>query len=101
MSVDTFISAVKDKRNEAIEIVLASMVDLGKNNEDLKAPLAALADTAYTAIDKAVAGTLDVVEEQYESLVIASAIDSEGEEVDVSLGITADLSTLFFEEISN
>ncbi|ARV77004.1 hypothetical protein PHABIO_373 [Pseudomonas phage Phabio] len=96
MSVDTFISAVKDKRNEARELyekeLVAAFDEGGKPDWH---------GIAARAIDHAVAGVLDVVEEQYESIVAGAALDSEGEEVDVSLTVMAELSTLYFEEISN
>lgn len=99
MSVDTFISAVKDKRNDALDVFEDKVRELGKDKTNDGADV--LKGAAVAALDYLAGGILDVVEEQYESLVIAIAIDSEGEEVDVSLGITADLSTLFFEEINN
>lgn len=99
MSVDTFISAVKDKRNDALDVFADKVRKLSKDDNNDGADV--LKGAAVAALDYLAGGILDVVEEQYESLVIAVAIDSEGEEVDVSLGITADLSVLFFEEISN
>lgn len=99
--LDNFVSAVKEKRNDSVNAVLTAMVELGKDNEDLKAPLAALADVAYDAIDKAVGGTLDVVEERYADLVTGTATDAEGEEVSVELSIVSELSTLYFEEVAS
>lgn len=94
--VDKFISAVKEKRTEALatfETLLVAAFDDGEKPNYNR--------IAATAIDQAISGTLDVVEEQYETLITATATDSEGEEVGVDMSCASDLSTLYMEEVNN
>lgn len=99
MSVDTFISAVKDKRNDALDVFEDKVRELSKDKTNDGADV--LKGAAVAALDHLAGGILDVVEEQFESIVAGAALDSEGEEVDVNLTVASDLSILFFEEINN
>lgn len=96
MSADAFIGAVKVKRDEAVEYFLS---------EDFHQALANGVEPPDVAIkkglDQLVGGVLDVVNERYEDIIEGSATDSEGEEVSVSLTCGFELSTLYFEEVSN
>lgn len=93
--VDNFVSAVKEKRNEAVEYFLS---------EDFMQAQAA-ADTPDTAIkvglDKLVGAILDVVEERYADLIEATATTDDGEPALVEMTITPELSTLYFEEVAS
>ena len=94
--VDNFISAVKEKRDEACaayEVALVAAFDDGGKPD--------WHSLAAKAIDQAIVGVLDLVEERYADLVTGTATDSEGEECSVELSITPDLSTLYFEEVSS
>lgn len=99
MSVDTFISAIKDKRNDALDVFTDKVRELNKDNTNDGADV--LKGAAVAALDYLAGGILDVVEEQFESIVSGAAVDAEFEEVDVNLTVANDLSTLYFEEISN
>lgn len=85
---DAFFIAVKEKRNEALAFF----------NERIEAnggifPVEELS----LGIDSLVSGVLDVVEEQYESIVTASTDD---EDTIIDLTIVSNLSTLFMEEVN-
>jgi hypothetical protein len=94
--VDNFVSAVKEKRNEAVEYFLS---------EDFHQAMANGVESPDVVVKKGVdllvGAVLDVVEERYADLVTGSASDSEGEEVSVELSITTGLSTLYFEEVAS
>lgn len=94
--VDNFVSAIKEKREEAANVLDAEWT---KALEDGGEP--DIRDIALKAIDSAIGGVLDVVEERYADLVTGSATDSEGEEVTVELSISTGLSTLYFEEVAS
>lgn len=88
---DAFFGAVKEKRDEVLTAISEQM-----ENEHGRYRF----DDAIRHIDQAISGVLDVVEEQYESLITATAVDSEGDDVSVELSITTDLSTLFMETVN-
>jgi len=88
MSVDNFIGAVKVKRDDAIEWFNKTIEDNGGIF-----PVEELA----TGIDTLVGGVLDVLEEQYTDIIAAETED--GTEAIVTCA--SDLSTLYFEEVSN
>ncbi|ABY63201.1 hypothetical protein ST201phi2-1p376 [Pseudomonas phage 201phi2-1] len=92
MSVDNFIGAVKVKRDEAVEHFLSEDFHQAMAN-GVEEPEAVV----RKGIDQLVGGILDVISEQYEDIVTAE--DSEGESVSVT--VASDLSTLYFEEVSN
>lgn len=95
MSVDNFIGAVKVKRNEAVEYFMS---------EDFNQAMANGIETPESVVqkglDQLVGAILDVVEERYEDIVelVDTAVD---DELITMLQITGDLSTLYFEEVSN
>lgn len=95
MSADSFIGSIKEKRTEALakyeELLVADFDSGGKPD---------FHGIARTVVDQVIGGVLDVVEEQYESIVTGTATDSEGEEVSVELFITSNLSTLYSEEVN-
>lgn len=88
MSVDTFISAVKTKRDEAIDYFNGKIEE---NNGTLPV------EELTLGIDSLISSVLDVAEENIGD--IASAVNDDGE--DVSIICVSDLSTLYFEEVSN
>lgn len=88
---DVFFAAVKEKRNEVLSTISERMQNQNGQYEY---------DDAIRDIDLVVSGVLDVVEEQFESLVNGIAVDSEGEDVSVELSITSNLSTLYMEEVN-
>lgn len=94
--VDNFVSAVKEKREEAAKVLDAEWAKALEVEDEPD-----LRGIALKAIDSAIGGVLDVVEERYTDLVTGTATDSEGEEVSVELSIVTDLSTLYFEEVSS
>lgn len=89
---DAFFGALKEKRDEAV----AKIEELTKD-EGVTCPT----DDILRIVDNTIAGVLDVVEEQYTSIVTATAVDSQGDECGVDLSILPDLSTLFFETVNN
>lgn len=86
--VDNFISSVKEKRTEAIEWFNKTTDDNGGIF-----PI----DQLSTGIDSLVGGILDAVEEHHAEFITAET--ESGEEVIISCA--SDLSTLYFEEVSN
>lgn len=98
--VDNFVSAVKEKRSEALEAFQEKVIDL-KNQDGADNGAEILKTAAAFALDQLAGGILDVIEERYADLVTGSATDSEGEEVSVELSITTGLSTLYFEEVAS
>lgn len=98
--VDNFVSAVKEKRAEALEAFQEKVIEL-KNLEGVDNGVEILKNSAAFALDKLAGGILDVIEERYTDLVTGTATDAEGEEVSVELSIVTDLSTLYFEEVSS
>lgn len=86
--VDNFIGAVKVKRDEILEEFSATLENQSGHLDQ---------DDAIRYVDKLIGGVLDVVEEQYGSIITAET-DS-GEEVLTTCA--SDLSTLYFEEVSN
>lgn len=88
---DVFFAAVKEKRNEVLSTISERMQNQNGQYEY---------DDAIRDIDLVVSGVLDVVEEQFESLVNGIAVDNEGEDVSVELSITSNLSTLYMEEVN-
>lgn len=92
MSVDAFIGAVKVKRDETLATISERLENEGGRYRF---------DDAIRDIDQLIGGVLDVVAERYEDIIEATASDSEGEEVQVTLGCSSELSTLYFEEVSN
>jgi hypothetical protein len=87
MSVDNFISAVKAKRDEHIAAV----------TERVTATIYYGYDDRMKDTDAIIGAVLDVVEEQYGDIITAAT--EEGDDVTVSCA--SDLSTLYFEEVSN
>lgn len=90
MSIDNFISAVKTKRDEAVEYFTSEEFTQMQASES---PAAA----AQKGIDQLVGGILDVLEERVGD--ITTAITEDGDTVEVTC--VSDLSTLYFEEVSN
>lgn len=88
---DAFFGAVKEKRDEVLAKISEQLENEGGHYRF---------DDAIRDIDSVISGVLDVVEEQYESLITATAVDSEGEDVSVELSITTELSTLFMETVN-
>lgn len=88
MSVDNFISAVKAKRDEHI----ASVTERITNENGHYDYEDRVKDT-----DAIIGAILDVVEEQYGDIITAENDDGE----DVTVSCSSDLSTLYFEEVSN
>lgn len=99
MSVDAFIGAVKVKRDEAFDAFRDKVRELGQDGTNDDADI--FNGAAKYALDQLAGGILDVVNERYEDIIEGSATDSEGDEVSVSLTCTSELSTLYFEEVSN
>lgn len=88
MSVDSFIGAVKVKRDEAITFF----------NEKMEANGGILpVEEIALGVDSLVSGVLDIVNDQYEEIITAEA-DDDG---NVIVSCASDLSTLYFEEVSN
>lgn len=98
--VDNFVSAIKEKRNEAVEAFQEKVLEL-KNQDGVDNGAEILKTAATFALDQLAGGILDVVEERYADLVTGSAQDAEGEEVSVELSITTGMSTLYFEEVAS
>lgn len=88
---DAFFGAVKEKRDECLKFI----TETTENNSGIT-PM----EDIIRAVDSVICGVLDVVEEQYETLVTATAEDSEGDLVSVELSITSELSTLFMEAVN-
>lgn len=91
--VDKFISAVKGKRDEALEVFTSEVFLQEQASGDPQAVIA-------KGLDQLVSNILDVVEEQYQDIVTGNATDGEGEEVSVDLVCATDLSTLYMEEVN-
>jgi hypothetical protein len=94
--VDNFVSAIKEKRNEAVDYFMSEDFHQAMAN-GVESP----EDVVKKGVDQLVGAVLDVVEERYTDLVTGSATDSEGEEVSVELSISTGLSTLYFEEVAS
>lgn len=95
---EAFIGAVKETRTEALE----HFVNSGAAGKAGDPGHDDLVGAAAAAIDKAIGGVLDNVEEHYQEIVTyeQSTVDDELEQV-VSLNIVSGLSGLYFDEISN
>lgn len=89
--VDKFIAAIKEKRDEHLAAVTERITDQNGHYDY---------DDRKKDTDLIISAVLDVVEEQYESIVTATAIDSEGEDIGVDMSISPNLSTLYMEEVN-
>lgn len=88
MSVDNFISAIKVKRDEAISFF----------NDKAEANGGVIpTEELVLGVDSLVGTVLDTIEEQYGDIITAATDDGE----DVAVTCASDLSTLYFEEVSN
>lgn len=91
MSVDNFISAVKAKRDEHIAAVTERITDQNGHYDY---------DDRVKDTDALIGAVLDVVEEQYNDFITAEVDGDEGDST-VIVSCASDLSTLYFEEVSN
>lgn len=90
--VDNFISSVKEKRNEAVEYFLSEDFHQGLAN-GVETPEVVI----QRGVDKLVGGILDVVEEHHGDFITAETDSGEP----ALITCASDLSTLYFEEVSN
>lgn len=88
MSVDSFIGAVKVKRDETLEKFSETLANQNGHLDQ---------DDAIRFVDQLVGGVLDIVNDQYEEIITAEA-DDDGNAI---VSCASDLSTLYFEEVSN
>lgn len=94
-SVNAFIKAVKEKRNEACaqyEVDLVAEFD-GGGKPDWHG-------LVEKAIDKAVMGVLDLVEERFDEIASIGEVAVDDELVNM-VQVTPDLATLYFTEVSS
>ncbi len=88
MSTESFIGAVKVKRDEALAFF----------NEKLEANGGILpVEDIAIGVDSLVGGVLDVLNDQYEEIITAE-IDDDNNPI---ISCVSDLSTLYFEEVSS
>ncbi|AEH03736.1 hypothetical protein AVT69_gp311 [Pseudomonas phage PhiPA3] len=104
-----FFGAVKEARQAAIDLYKTQLTDeqvreavKGMGADEIIAHFTGIREQrAMDAIDMAIGGTLDAVENHYEEIIEATASDSEGTEIEVSVSCVSSLAASFFDEISN
>lgn len=90
--------AIKESRDSAIEVFTGKIRELIKDTTNDGHDV--LFVSARAAIDKAISGTLDAVEEHYEEIIQVTS-DDEDDVPDVNVTITSGLSELYFESVNN